>query len=198
MKFEIKDIPLDIQDKMIEKKVWTSECIIPLTKLKLLTLSHYNFDNRIEIGQMVALGSMADSVIAIFQELFALKFPIHTIKLIDEFEGDDELSMSANNSSCFNFRKIAGTDKLSLHAYGLAIDINPMQNPFIQNGKILPAHGKDFIDRSKIKAGMVEPVVEVFYKYGFTEWGGNWQEPIDYHHFQVPRQQIEALLAQCN
>jgi hypothetical protein len=198
MKFEIKDIPLDIQNKMIEKKVWTSECIISLTKLKLLTLSHYNFDSRIEIGQMVALGSMADSVIAIFQELFALKFPIHTIKLIDEFEGDDELSMSANNSSCFNFRKIAGTDKLSLHEYGLAIDINPMQNPFIQNGKILPANGKDFIDRSKIKAGMVEPVVEVFYKYGFTEWGGNWQEPIDYHHFQVPRQQIEALLAQCN
>lgn len=198
MKFEIKDIPLDIQDKMIEKKVWASECIISLTKLKLLTLSHYNFDNRIEIGQMVALGSMADSVIAIFQELFALKFPIHTIKLVDEFEGDDELSMSANNSSCFNFRKIAGTNKLSLHAYGLAIDINPMQNPFIQNGKILPANGKDFIDRSKVKAGMIEPVVEVFYKYGFTEWGGNWQEPIDYHHFQVPRQQIEALLAQCN
>ena len=198
MKFEIKDIPLDIQDKMIEKKVWASECIISLTKLKLLTLSHYNFDNRIEIGQMVALGSMADSVIAIFQELFALKFPIHTIKLVDEFEGDDELSMSANNSSCFNFRKIAGTNKLSLHAYGLAIDINPMQNPFIQNGKILPANGKDFIDRSKVKAGMIEPVVEVFYKYGFTEWGGNWQEPIDYHHFQVPRQQIEAFLAQCN
>ena len=198
MKFEIKDIPLDIQDKMIEKKVWASECIISLTKLKLLTLSHYNFDNRIEIGQMVALGSMADSVIAIFQELFALKFPIHTIKLVDEFEGDDELSMNANNSSCFNFRKIAGTNKLSLHAYGLAIDINPMQNPFIQNGKILPANGKDFIDRSKVKAGMIEPVVEVFYKYGFTEWGGNWQEPIDYHHFQVPRQQIEAFLAQCN
>lgn len=106
--------------------------------------------------------------------------------------------MSANNSSCFNFRKIAGTDKLSLHAYGLAIDINPMQNPFIQNSKISPANGKDFIDRSKIKAGMVEPVVEVFYKYGFTEWGGNWQEPIDYHHFQVPRQQIEALLARRN
>lgn len=89
MKFAIKDIPLDIKNKMIEKKVWTSECIVPLIKLKFLTLSHYNFDNKIEIGQMVALGSIADSIIAIFQELFALKFPIHTIKLIDEFEGDD-------------------------------------------------------------------------------------------------------------
>ena len=194
MKFEIRDVPPDIQNKMIEKRIWSSECIIPMKKLKLLNLSHYNFDNKIEVGQMLVLGSMADSVIAIFQELFALKFPIHTIKLLDEFEGDDELSMNANNSSCFNFRKISGSDRLSLHAYGLAIDINPMQNPCIQKGKILPASGKDFLDRSNIKAGMVEPVVKVFYKYGFTEWGGNWQEPIDYHHFQVPRQQIEALI----
>lgn len=193
MKFEIRDIPPDIQNKMMKKKVWTSECIIPMKKLKLLNLSHYNFDNRIEVGQMVVLGSMADSVIAIFQELFALKFPIHTIKLLDEFEGDDELSMNANNSSCFNFRKISGSDKLSLHSYGLAIDINPVQNPFIQKGKILPASGKEFLDRSNIKTGMVEPIVKVFYKYGFTEWGGNWKEPIDYHHFQVPRQQIESL-----
>ena len=196
MKFEIKDIPLDIQNKMIEKRVWTAECVVPMSKLKLLNLSHYNFNNRVEVGQMVVLGSMADSVIAIFQELFTLKFPIHTIKLVDEFDGNDELSMNANNSSCFNFRKIANSDILSLHAYGLAIDINPVQNPFIQNDKILPDHGKNFIDRSNIKAGMVEPIVKVFYKHGFTEWGGNWQEPIDYHHFQVPRQQIEVLLAQ--
>lgn len=196
MKFEIRDIPLDIQNKMIEKKVWSSECIIPLKKLKLLNLTHYNFDNRIEVGQMVVHSSKADSVITIFQELFALKFPIHTIRLIDEFEGDDELSMKANNSSCFNFRKIAGSDRLSLHAYGLAIDINPIQNPFIQKGNISPTSGKNFINRSNIKAGMVEPIVKVFFKYGFTEWGGNWQEPIDYHHFQVPRQQIETLLTQ--
>lgn len=196
MKFGIKDIPLNIQNKMIEKNIWSSKCIIPMSKLKLLNLSHYNFDNKVEVGQMVVLDKIANSVIAIFSELFTLKFPIHTIKLIDEFDGDDILSMNANNSSCFNFRKIEGSELLSLHAYGLAIDINPIQNPFIQKGEILPDQGKDFIDRRTIKPGMVEPVVEIFYKHGFTVWGGNWQEPIDYHHFQVPRQQIEELVSE--
>lgn len=195
MKFEIKDIPPDIQNRMIEKKIWSSECIIPMSKLKLLNLSHYNFENRIAVGQMVVLDSMANSVISIFQELFALKFPIHTIRLIDEFDGDDELSMNANNSSCFNFRKIEGSELLSVHSCGLAIDINPLQNPFIQEGKIFPDQGKGFLDRNDIRPGMVEPIVEIFYKHGFTIWGGNWKEPIDYHHFQVPRQQVEELIS---
>ena len=195
MKFEIKDIPLDIQNRMIEKNVWSAECLIPMPRLKLLNVSHYNFENEVTVGKMVILDSMANSVISIFQELFALKFPIYSIKLIDEFGGDDELSMDANNSSCFNFRKIDGSELLSIHSYGLAIDINPLQNPFIQESKVCPSQGKDFLDRSNIRPGMVESIVEIFYNHGFTVWGGNWKEPVDYHHFQVPRQQVEELIS---
>ncbi len=194
MKFEIQDIPLDIENRMIEKKVWSSECVIPIQRLKLLNVSHYNFEYEVTAGQIIVLDSMVNSVISIFKELFNLKFPIHSIRLIDEFDGDDELSMDANNSSCFNFRKIEGSELLSIHSYGLAIDVNPLQNPFIQEGKIFPSSGKEFLDRSNKRPGMVEPIVEIFYDFGFTVWGGNWQEPVDYHHFQVPRDQVEKLL----
>lgn len=198
MRFEISDIPHKIQGGMVEKNVWTSECAIPMSRLKLLNISHYNFENRISVGQMIVLDNVADSVISIFQKLFDLKFPINTIRLIDEFNGNDELSMNANNSSCFNFRKIEGSELLSIHSYGLAIDINPLQNPFIQKGKIFPEQGESFLDREYIRPGMVEPIVEIFYNYGFTVWGGNWKEPIDYHHFQVPREQINELISTKN
>ena len=102
--------------------------------------------------------------------------------------------MQANNSSCFNFRKIDGSDLLSMHSYGLAIDINPVQNPFIQNGTILPLAGKEYLERELIRKGMVEPIINIFNKYGFTVWGGDWTTPRDYHHFQYPRDQIELLI----
>ena len=170
MRFEISDIPHEIQGGMVEKNIWTSECAIPISRLKLLNISHYDFENKISVGQMIVLDNVADSVISIFQKLFDLKFPIHTIRLIDEFNGNDELSMNANNSSCFNFRKIEGSELLSIHSYGLAIDINPLQNPFIQKGKIFPEQGESFLDRKYIRPGMVEPIVEIFYNYGFTVW----------------------------
>ena len=102
--------------------------------------------------------------------------------------------MAANNSSCFNFRKIDGSELLSMHSYGLAIDINPVQNPFIQKDKISPLDGKSFLNRRDEVAGLVEPIIDIFYKYGFTVWGGRWTTPIDYHHFQVPRDQVYDLI----
>ena len=116
MKFEIQDIPLDIQNRMMKKNVWSSECVVSIARLKLLNVSHYNFENEVTVGQIVVLDSMANSVVSIFKELFTLKFPIHSIRLIDEFDGDDELSMDANNSSCFNYRKIEGSELLSVHS----------------------------------------------------------------------------------
>lgn len=194
MKFEINNLPAEIQLSMKNSGVWSEECPVPMSKLRLLELSHYNFANQVIVGKMVVLDRVAESVILIFKELLALKFPIHNIGLIDEYNGDDELSMAANNSSCFNFRKIDGSDLLSMHSYGLAIDINPVQNPFIQKDKISPLGGKLFFNRENKAAGMVEPIIDIFYKYGFTIWGGSWKTPIDYHHFQVPRDQVEHLI----
>ena len=88
-----------------------------------------------------------------------------------------------------------------MHSYGLAIDINPVQNPFIMidktsnNIKVLPGQSVDFLNRHNKQEGMVEPIVEIFRKYGFSEWGGNWNTPIDYHHFQVPRKAVAELIA---
>lgn len=194
MKFEIKNVPKNIQASMMQKGIWSSECPIPISKLRLLYLSYYNFENQMVIGRMIVLDSIAESVISIFKELFTIKFPIHNIDLIDKYNGDDELSMSANNSSCFNFRKIEGSKLLSMHSYGLAIDVNPVQNPFVKDGKVLPSEGNKYLNRENNKNGMVESVISIFYKHGFTVWGGNWETPIDYHHFQVPRDRVNDLI----
>ena len=199
MKFNICEIPNEIIKSMMDKSVWTKNCPIDITRLKLLELSHYNFDYEVCNGQMVTLDKVSKNVLCIFQELFSLKFPIHSIKLMDEFDGNDKLSMSANNSSCFNFRNIEGTNTVSMHSYGLAIDVNPVQNPYIiTDGKtssvqILPEKSTDFLNRTNQRAGMVEPIVKIFAKHGFSQWGGDWKSPIDYHHFQTPRDMLKEL-----
>ena len=201
MKFNINEIPDPIAKNMVSTSVWKKECPVGIERLKLLEVSHYNFVHTISTGQLIVLDKISQAVLNIFEELLVLKFPINSIKTMDEFRGNDELSMAANNSSCFNFRPINGTDKLSMHSYGLAIDINPVQNPFIMidktsnNIKVLPEQSVDFLNRHNKQEGMVEPIVEIFRKYGFSEWGGNWNTPIDYHHFQVPRKAVAELIA---
>ena len=178
----------DIIQSMQQTKVWTPECPVALKDLKLLQLKHYDFNNVIKDGHMVVNAKIADLVSSIFQELLDLKFPIEKIKPIDLYQGIDELSMMDNNSSCFNFRKIAGTDRLSSHSYGLAIDINPVQNPYIRIKEgatiIEPTAGLEFLNRHNLRSGMVESIVPIFTKHGFI-WGGKWDNPIDYHHFEI-------------
>ena len=134
-----------------------------------------------------------DATLSIFGELYQIRFPIHQMETIENFQGDDEKSMKANNSSCFNFRKIAGTDKLSIHSYGLAIDINPKQNPYVTNGIIYPEDGASYLNRETQRPGMVEPIVDIFKRNGFEIWGGEWKDPIDYHHFQVSKEFLSKL-----
>jgi hypothetical protein len=179
--------------------VWKPNCPISVERLKLVTVSHLNFDGLIKPGQFIVLDKLAESALKIFEELMLIKFPIHQIELMDKYKGNDDQAMAANNSSAFNFRPIAGSDKVSMHSYGLAIDVNPVQNPCIvikdnNEVEVHPKIGVAFLNRNNIRPGMLEPVVPIFKKHGFTEWGGNWNTPIDYHHFQVPRSQVEDLL----
>ena len=198
MHFNIKEIPSTIVKQMQHKKVWQSDCPISIEQLRLVEISHFNFEGNIQSGEIIVLDKLAQSVLKIFEELMMIKFPIHSVYLIDKYEGDDEKSMAANNSSSFNFRMIVGSTKVSMHAYGLAIDINPVQNPYLEikddgSVQVHPKSGVDFLNRSNIRPGMVEPIVPIFKKYG-CEWGGNWNKPIDYHHFQVPRSQVNELI----
>ena len=128
---------------------------------------------------------------------------------MNEFHGDDE-SLAANNTSCFNGRKIANSNKWSIHSYGMAIDINPIQNPcldteYIEGKKsidVLPPQGMEYMNRENVRAGMVESiiddatgftVIDLFKKSGFI-WGGNWNFPIDLHHFQLQTEYAKKLI----
>jgi hypothetical protein len=199
MKGTVEILPNVIKDSMIEKKIWSEECPIKLEDLRLVQLQHYDFFENIRQGELVVHKSKAANVLAIFKELFELKFPIQQLKLIDEYDGDDERSMTDNNSSCFNFRKIAGSSKVSLHGYGLAIDINPVQNPMISfdddygSVSVSPREGMKYLNRANNRPGMVEPIVEIFKTHGFDIWGGSWNTPVDYHHFQVQRTLAEVI-----
>lgn len=194
MHFQIDSLNHDVIYQMKKYNIWSQECPVPLEELRVLTVTHYNFDAEVSIGEIMVHKQIAQQIVDIFKELFERKFPIHSIKLIQEFQGNDVLSMEANNSSAFNFRKIANSNKISMHSYGVAIDINPLQNPYIRydNQNILsiqPQASKDFLDRTNIRPGMVEKIVDLFKNHGF-DWGGDWTSLKDYQHFEYPLTQI--------
>ena len=154
--------------------------------LTYLTVTHINFDGEYTIGHLIVAAEIGEEVLDIFREIFEGRFPIHSIRLIDYFDASDYLSMAANNSHAFNFRYIAGTNIISRHGFGRAIDINPIQNPYIRGDTIWPAAGEEYLDRSYVRPGMIIPgdvVYTAFTSRGWT-WGGHWTNPIDYHHFE--------------
>jgi hypothetical protein len=173
-------------------------------RLKLVKFSYLGFDgSRHDDGEIVVMDAVAAQVLRIFSSLRNMRFPIAKARPMNVFEGDDNASMRENNSSAFNDRKLTGGDSISLHAYGLAIDLNPVQNPYlVQSGgviKIEPPAGAEYINRlnerpsKRFRPGMAEAVVRTFADNGFLIWGGYWDDPIDYQHFQVSRKLAERL-----
>jgi hypothetical protein len=153
--------------------------------LALLRLRHVDFAGEEHDGELVVARAVADAVVEVFVRLFAARFPIHRLQRIDAFGGDDQRSMAANNSSGFNFRTIAGTTLLSHHARGLAIDLNPVQNPYQRGDLVEPPAAAGYLDRADVRPGMIVrpgPVTDAFDAIGW-EWGGDWTSRKDYHHF---------------
>jgi hypothetical protein len=199
-------LPHSVQDAMIDTGVWTAECPVSLNRLSLVQFSYHDFQDVIHYdGTLVVLDILAPHVENIFRHLFLQRFPLHSAKRIEHFSGSDDESMEANNSSAFNYRTIAGTKTVSLHGYGAAIDINPVQNPCLCNPKVMsdllhsvvevwPTGGTNYLNRSNQRLGMVEQIVNIFAENGFREWGGTWNDMVDYHHFQVPRHLVELLV----
>jgi hypothetical protein len=199
--FSINNIPADIIEDMKQKKIWQATCPVSLEQLKMLKLSYIDFTGATKHdGKMIVHEAVAERTIIIFKKLFQLKFPINKIKLINDYNGDDELSMQDNNSSAFMCREITGGGRASLHSYGVAIDINPVQNPYLKPNQhsvtLLPIEGKDYLNRINIRPGMVEPIAEIFIQQGFI-WGGTWNDPVDWMHFQLPREEAEKLSKVC-
>ena len=154
--------------------------------LAYLTITHVNFNGENQIGHLIVADKIADEVLEIFREIFDAEFPIYSIKLIEYFDTSDYYSMVANNSHAFNFRYIAGTRTISRHGFGMAIDINPIQNPYIRGEVILPDAGRAYLDRDDVRPGMIvsgDAVYMAFISRGWI-WGGNWRTLRDYHHFE--------------
>lgn len=165
---------------------WRPGCPVALTDLRYLSLTYRSPDGTVQQGELVVSAAVADDVVAIFRQLYDIGYPIASMRLVDDFGGDDDASMAANNTSAFNCRPVTGGVGFSEHSYGTAIDVNPVQNPYLRGSLVLPAAGRAFVDRPDapgvIHAG--DAVVTVFADHGFS-WGGSWREPVDYQHFSV-------------
>ena len=151
--------------------------------LAYLQVDHVSFDGPAR-GELVVAAALATRAVALFRRLWQIGFPIRQLRLVDDFAASDDASMAADNSSAFNFRVVAGTDLLSQHALGLAIDLNPVENPWRLPGRILPDAGRAFADRTQIRPGMIVrpgPVVAALDELGW-EWGGDWRHAFDDHH----------------
>lgn len=165
---------------------WRAGCPVPLSDLRYLTLTYRGFDGTDHTGELVVAASVTDAVVATFRQLYADGYPIASMRLVDDFGGDDDASMAANNTSAFNCRPVTGGGGFSEHSYGTAIDVNPVQNPYVSGSSVLPPAGQAYADRPQ-SPGVIhdgDAVVTAFATHGFT-WGGDWHSPIDYQHFSL-------------
>lgn len=165
-----------------------ADALISLDDLRRTEIEYIGFDGRSHHGNIICAKAAAHDLADIFRELYEIKYPIEKVRYSHEYGGDDDLIMADNATSCFNYRFVANTRTLSLHARGLAIDINPLYNPYIQNGVVMPANAAPYADRSADfphKITHDDPCFKAFAKRGWL-WGGDWSDDKDYQHFYKP------------
>ncbi len=166
---------------------WRPGCPVPLSELRYLKLSYMDFSGAERTGELVVHRDAVDVAVAMFRLMWEENFPIASLRLVDDFGGDDDASMAANNTSAFNCRYVAGTTRWSNHATGRAIDINPIQNPWVSSRGVEPPAGAAFTDRSSVRPGMLvagSPAVRVADYVGWG-WGGRWSSSKDYQHLSA-------------
>lgn len=164
---------------------WHKGCPVALRNLRLLKLDFWGYDGSVHQGRMVVHADQAANVLTVFRKLFYAHFQIRRMRLIDAYGANDDRSLAANNTSAFNCRFVAGTTRWSMHAFGRAIDINPIQNPYVSGSHVSPPAGRAYLDRSRQATGMIhagDAVVRAFASVGW-KWGGYWTSPTDYQHF---------------
>jgi hypothetical protein len=166
---------------------WRPGCPVGPDALRLVELTHWGYDGTARTGRLVVAASLTDEVIDVFRRLYEARFQIERMEPVDGFAGSDDASMAANNTSAFNCRLVARTTTWSEHSYGTAIDVNPVQNPYVRNGVADPPAGSEWLDRAWATPGMIrdgDSVVEAFAAAGFR-WGGHWTTVKDYQHFST-------------
>ena len=188
--FSVQPIPDSVFLRM-KGRSWPEGCTVRRADLRYLRLSHFDAEKKEHVGEMVCNKAIANDLLEIFRELYRHKYPIQRICLIDDYEAEDERSMRDNNTSCFCYRTVSGTTKLSKHATGMAVDINTLYNPYVRTGKdgrriVEPATATEYVDRRKsfpYKIVKGDLLYRLFLQHGFT-WGGSWRTMKDWQHFE--------------
>lgn len=166
---------------------WRAGCPVGPSQLRLLRLSYWGFDRKPHVGALVVRDRVANQVVRVFRRLYAARFPIRRMRKVDAYRGSDDASMAADNTSAFNCRFVSGAQRWSQHAYGEAIDVNPVENPYLRGARVSPPAGARYLDRSKLRPGMAVTsglLVRAFEAAGW-KWGGRWTGSRDYQHFST-------------
>jgi len=204
--FDILKIDTELQNNLRQKGVFNDSSPVQISRLRLLKIKYYDFDLKEHNGEIIVLDGCSQEVLYIFEELFNSKFPIDKMNLMTQYSGNDSISMADNNTSAHNLRLVTGGKRILLHAYGTAIDLNPLINPFVTIdtsmgiAKYNPIAGVNYANRKPIRlgktnrTGMAEDAINIFARHGFYYWGGYWDTPIDYQHFQISRSLTEILV----
>jgi hypothetical protein len=166
---------------------WHSGCPAAPSALRRVRLTYWGFDRRAHTGALVVNASAVQDIVVVFKRLYTARFPIRRMRPIDAYGGNDERSLAADNTSAFNCRYTVGPGarRWSTHAYGQAIDVNPVENPYLESGRVHPRAGRAYLDRSKVRSGMAVRgglLVNSFAAVGW-QWGGRWTGTPDYQHF---------------
>jgi hypothetical protein len=164
---------------------WRRGCPVPRRDLRYVQLSYVGFDGAAHQGELVLHEDEARDVAGVFGRLYELRFPIRRMRLVDDYGGSDARSMAANNTSAFNCRRSTGGSSWSEHSYGWAVDINPVQNPYVHGDTVQPPKGAAYVDRSPLRKGMLTRAVRRAFRDIGWSWGGAWTTRKDYQHFSA-------------
>ena len=183
----VSKLPKAVRERMIGSS-WRPGCPVKLRDLRLVRLTHWNFKGERTWGKLVVHRWFAKKLAGVFERLYDGRFKIRRMHLVDRYGADDMRSMKADNTSAFNCRYRDGVCcTWSMHAYGKALDINPVENPYVGSWGVSPPNGAGYVDRSTKRKGMIfhgDRVWKAFRSIGW-EWGGDWGWPVDYQHFSV-------------
>jgi hypothetical protein len=174
-----------VPDDVLARSTWVQECPVTRDDLAYVTVSHYGFDHKLHTGELLVNASVADDVVSVFNKLYDARFPIEQMRITTRDELDAPPTGDGNVTGAFVCRPTVGSDYWSQHAYGLAVDINPFQNPYVKGDVIIPELATSYADRDQDLPGMVskgDAVTKAFTDIGWG-WGGNWNSLKDWMHF---------------
>jgi D-alanyl-D-alanine carboxypeptidase len=187
--FAGKIAPLSSKQRALMTGVsWRPGCPVALANLRMLTVSHWGFDGRRRTGRLVVHETAASPLRTVFRRLYAARFPVRKLVPIDAYGGSDFRSIEADNTSAFNCRRATGSSSWSEHAYGRAVDVNPIENPYVENGRVYHDASRTYVSRQPVRKGMAvegRVLVGAFDAIGWG-WGGRWTGSVkDYQHFSA-------------